>query len=612
MIRRNLANDWMIAAAMLLSTWLPAPVASALGFQGASSVLHGLPRSSHEIQIHPFGAQTSFGLFGRGQISFKDAVSQALRASSLNPLIEMRTTTVHGFGLHSSTESLDYRFFVNGVPLCNFQVRAHELQNKQMLVLGRLPEIDPYETTPISDWPNLEDTIERVTETVLSDTSAGHLGLATKSRCLFVMDGHLLPVWNLTVYADGLPYHVLADAYETIKVSPAFFDVDGSAKVYPLNRLDTALIDVPLKELIGDGSLTSAYLKTVVPTSITKAVETTHTFAYPTTDTRFDEAQVFAHAQTHFDFFKSLGFEWYGPKPLEVKIHIAPAGRPNNALFIPGSNVEGTKPSISIHDGDGVDLQNLITDGDVVSHEFGHHVIYKTLRSTEGESLVLHEGLADFFAFSRTNDPCLGESICPKGSGACILENQCLRTAANGLIYNDQVWVDWAGPKYRLGHLHGQLISGLLWDLRTEHNMPGADVSALVFKAVSLFQEDSGLRDFMLSLFTADLDVFGGKYAGFIHAAGTKRGMTEFFSDVTPGQPIPPLSGNKGAAATTPPKAKESEREKNSDGSPFKCGTIAYDQDKTSVVLLTFLLALPLLVAMRPLPARSRNRNQRR
>lgn len=605
------SQTWLAGFGATLLALAPAAPAHALGFLGAKQALQGLSQSTQPIDAHPFGNNNSspaFGLFSRGAISFHDAVTQVLRAGKVNPLIELRATSIKGFGLATDRESLDYGFFINGIPLCDVQVRAHELKDRNMLILGTVPEIAPYETAPKTAWPDLNVTLSRVTETVVAQTSASNVELAHKSQCLYVVDGHLLPVWNLTVLADGLPYTVLADAYDTVKMSRAFFDVDGDAQVYPKNRLDPALVPVKLTDLTGDGSLSSTYLKTIVPPSYTAVKEPTMVFNFPTTDKRFDEVQVYAHAQTHFDWFKSMGFEWYGPTPLEIKIHIAPAGRPNNALFIPGSTDDGTLPSISIHDGDGVDLQNLISDGDVVSHEFGHHVIYKTLRVTDGESLVLHEGLADFFAFSRTGDPCLGESICPKGSPACIQEGQCLRTAANGLVYNDQLWNDWAGTKYRLGHLHGQLVSGLLWDLRTEFAVPGDDLSRMVMKAVSYFKRDSGLRDFMLALFTADSEVFGAKYSQQIRDAANKRGLAEFFVDVTPGQPIPPLSGNSSISGASTPATKEKKKDKKGDDNPFSCGTIAYDMDKTSAVVLSFLLALPLFFACAPVPARARAR----
>lgn len=611
-----------LTATMILAL---APSAQALSFKGAERALRRLPQSGRDLVLHPFGQATQNGnvdptqpamaLFQRGGLSFNEAVKTVLRSDFLNPMIEMRGTPVTGFGLATGGHSEDFRFYVGGVPLCGFQVRAHSLTGPKsqggMFVLGSLPDVDPYEPVPASDWPDLGLTLDNVTKDTVELTGAKRLTLASRSRCLHVVDGRLLPVWNLKVYADGMPYVAWADAYETVKIERAFFDVDGTAKIYPHNRLDASLVDLKLKDLAADGTLSSTYLKTIVPPAYTPVSSTTHNYQIAPTDLRFDELQVYAQAQIHFDFFSSLGFEWYGPKPLEIKIHIEPDNRKNNALFIPGSDIDGSRPSISIHDGDGIDLQNLVSDGDVVSHEFGHHVIYRTLRSTSGESLVLHEGLADFFAFSRTGDACLGESICPQGSTACILESQCLRTADNGLVYDDELWNTWAGAKYRLGHLHGQLVSGMLWDLRTEQGIPAADVSKMTMKAVSYFKENSGLRDLMLALFTADLELFGAQYADKIYAAGTKRGLGGMFADVTPGQPIPALEGTNPALGGTAPTASTKKKEKE-DNNPFKCATIAYDADRTSGIFLMLLLSIPLFFVLAPKPARAPARKKNR
>lgn len=81
-------------------------------------------------------------------------------------------------------------------------------------------------------------------------------------------------------------------------------------------------------------------------------------------------------------------------------------------------------------------LTNLPVDADVIGHEFGHHIIYQTITSVSGESLILHEGLADYFTFAHTKDDSLGESICPAGSLACWTKGQCLRTANNDINFS--------------------------------------------------------------------------------------------------------------------------------------------------------------------------------
>src|SRR5690606_34583582 len=108
----------------------------------------------------------------------------------------------------------------------------------------------------------------------------------------------------------------------------------------------------------------------------------------------------------------------------------------------------------------------LSTNSDVVAHEFGHHVEFESLQETRGESLVMNEGLTDYFAMARSGDSCLGESICPYNSSINCEVNQkapkqsCLRSAtAVKYVLNENTKTD--------AHFKSQFISGMLWDLRT-------------------------------------------------------------------------------------------------------------------------------------------------
>ena len=229
-----------------------------------------------------------------------------------------------------------------------------------------------------------------------------------------------------------------------------------------------------------------------------------------------------------------------------------------------------------------------------MSHEFSHHVIYKTLTSTSGESLILHEGLADGFVFMRTGNACLGESICPKGSGACIFEGQCLRSGEINLKYQDDNWNAWS----RQGHLRGQLISGFVWDLYKGEKLAKDSVSALVFKAISYFRADSGLRDFVLAMFTADRDLFAGANFELIKATAEAHNLGEFISDVQP-TAIPALEGTTSALPQDLTDNKGKKKNKGDDN-PFKCGTIAMPTGDASKMFLLFLISLPLILAATP------------
>lgn len=600
-----------------------APSAVALSFKGPLDLFPKALQTTRNVTMHPLGADklalpSAFGLFQGGSLDLETAVARTLRGK-LNPLVEMRfTDTTDGLSLTTGTSSRDAAFFVGGVPLCNFQLRAHALADRTVLMLGTVPDVDPSVRFQPADWPDRELAFEKAAAAVdkVADV-AGDIALKSASRCIYVENGGLLPVWKMKVTKGGLPYEVLADAYEIQAMQQGFFDVvTGKAKVFEHNGADAAKIDFDLPGLIGDGTLTSGFLKAVLPSDgkYVKVNEPTHTYDYDNADARFIELSAYAHAQMHWDFARSIGFEWYGPAPIEIKIHTKPGGRSNNALFIPGDAGDGTLPQIQIDDGDGIDLQNLGLDGDVVSHEFGHHIVYRTLRTTDGQSLALHEGLADFFAFSRTGDPLLGETICPPESGACILPGQALRTADLGLRYKDEAWVAWAGARNRLGHLHGQLISGLLWDLRKAGEMAPADVTRLTLKAVSFFKADSGFRDLIISLFMADKELFGGRDYGILTQHINARGLGEFLSGIaTVDGILPALEGGGGASVNgivpgaPDPSAKE-KKETKGDENPLRCGTIPGVDPATVALAGLLILVAPLLAALLPKPERAKAR----
>lgn len=595
--------------AFLGSPLIPGPASQALTFGKNPIGFRNLEPAKKEIQNHSFGVGTlhhrSQLLLNHGQISFVEAVNSHLRSLVKNPNLQIRSTpSAVSLGLQTGTKSHDFRFFVNGVPLCEYHVRAHELSDRSVFVLGSVPDVDDYEGAP-TEWPDFNLAWDNIVASIKEESGQNSITLKHRSKCVIAVNQKLMPVWKVKVEAGTLPYFALADGYETISFEPGFFDVDGTASVYEQNRLTGAVKDTPLTDLVGDGTLKTGFLKTTVPTAgWTQAKEANHTFNYPTTDLRFDEVQAFANVQKHFNYFKTLGFEWYGPAPLDVRLHVKPQGRANNALFMPGSDLDGSLPSISIDDGDGKELQNLVSDGDVVSHEFGHHVIYKTLRKVDGESLVLHEGLADFFAFARTQDGCLGESICPVGSGACIIEGQCLRTSINSLKYEDSLWQQWAGPRQRLGHLHGQIISGMLWDLLKTGDVPVEELPKLVLKAVGYFQESSGFRDLILALLTADKEIYAGKYGAKIKAAAENRDLGQFISDVDLNKDLPGLEGTEGSSTLPSDVAPQEKKEDKGDENLFNCGTIVGQPVSGGLLLLILALLIPLVIRKKPEPVR--------
>ena len=152
-------------------------------------------------------------------------------------------------------------------------------------------------------------------------------------------------------------------------------------------------------------------------------------------------------------------------------------------------------------------------------YELGHHILYQGLKSIKGESLVLHEGLADYLVFARTNNKCLGETICPEGTIACV-QKQCLRTADNDLNYE--------GVLPRSAHQKGQLFSALMWEIGEDIGQQ--ETAALLHKSLQYLQGSSGYKDFIISLMSADKEVNAGKNACLIQDKLEARGFGNLMS----------------------------------------------------------------------------------
>ncbi len=556
-----------------------------------------MPINVRSVGVNPFSnIPKSFQKYVHGTSTFNEAFQSYLANEIASPVLKINLkNSSSSFGLLSlGEESYDADFSVAGVPLCNYQVRAHKLLSGGVFVLGNVPELDHNTAIPTpEEWPDLHATYTNLNNP---------MELRAAKPCFAVSNGQLTPMWSLTLLSEGLLYTALANETEVRHFQKEFFDAQGSAYAFEQNKLEGSLQAVTLNDLVGanDPTLTSSVFKTYVESPYQRASEPSLQFNYNVTDPRFDEVQAFVHAQNHLSFFTNLGFEWYGPKPMLIKLHVKPGGQINNALFTPGES-STSLPSIQIHDGDGVDLRNLISDGDVVSHELGHFIVYKNLKVTEGQSLVLHEGLADSFVFFRTADACLGNSICPEGGRMCAVPNTCLRTADNTIKYKDETWNQWAGRTGRLGHLHGQVISGMLWTLVAQNKLSTNDVSRLTYKAVSYFKADSGFCDFIASLVTAEKELFNGSHADDLRAVINDRGLGEFLPDA-----VPTCVGSTGQSAleSSSSTSSESTEKKTSKSNPFlpSCGRIDHSQGHTDNTALFALMLIPLLFSLVKMP----------
>ena len=379
---------------LVVALGLPGSQASAFNFQFGKSPLMELPIDGTQLKIHPFSSEHNFkfnsnggfALLRRGVTDLDGAVNEVVRRNLLSPIVQMRASSYeHGMSLYGGEKSREYTFFVNNTPICHYSVKAHLLSDSSTLILGRVPNVDNVEPAPVSDWPNAADSVEKG---VLSLREAGHqfsnAKLIRTSKCYNINSGALQPMWDSTVEIGGLPFQMVGDAYETVMLVPQYFDVAGKVQAYEYNSNSPNLKTFTI-ELTGDKTLKSEFFETINSNGIPRAQSDTHNFIFPANNVNFPEASVFAHVNAQYEFVKSLGYNWVGAKPMLLEVHQTFSGKVNNALFRPAESTETGKPTISVGDGDGKILTNLPVDSDVVAHEFGHHTVYRELKSTQGE-----------------------------------------------------------------------------------------------------------------------------------------------------------------------------------------------------------------------------------
>jgi hypothetical protein len=281
----------------------------------------------------------------------------------------------------------------------------------------------------------------------------------------------------------------------------------GLARIYDRSPLDS-LIDQPLL-LTGDGTLTSEHFESD-GSNVARAFAGDLQFIYEVGDARFPEVSTFTNATRVLAWFASFGFDMAEEK-ITIQANATIGGSVNNAVYMPSV---GAGATIAIGSGDGAVLQNLALDRDVVFHEFSHHVIFQKLQATSGESLVLHEGLADSLTMLHNDDPCLGPSICPALSSVCAVQGQCLRTADNNLTMSTAPGT---------AHLDSQVLSGYIWDLHQSGTFSGTELVTLTLAAIDQLSSQSSFVEFVNAMLSEDQSLFGGAHGGIIGSLAADR-----------------------------------------------------------------------------------------
>lgn len=203
----------------------------------------------------------------------------------------------------------------------------------------------------------------------------------------------------------------------------------------------------------------------------------------PATDNRDyvnQESNAFHHVNVMHDYYTSSPFD-YQAMDYQTLIYMNQGGGTNG-----GS--DGTNLYFGSDNG-----QMWAGAADVVYHEYTHSTIHHLYghwigdpNHTEYESTAMDEGLSDYFACAKTNDPTQGESV-----GVS-------RTCDNSYTMDDFNVITDNG--YRGAHANGQIISGACWNLRQA--LSGIDL--LVFEALERTPHATSFSDFADNIVYSD------------------------------------------------------------------------------------------------------------
>lgn len=396
------------------------------------------------------------------------------------------------------------------ISFCEVYGRAFQLSPDQFLIKGNFNVFDNAKnSSDLSFEFATDEQVLSAYDKIMTQQNwlqqTEKLPVYDKTPCVFINQKTKLlqAAWNIKFFIGHIPVSALIAQNELLSVEPLAFHLDGLARIYDRTKKEsTALATVHLPNMSGRGYLCNDMFTTSVPTGIGMAFDKEFKYLYSTADKRFQETSLFANANEMWTYFTSLGFDNWAKAQIEIFIKNELEGGPS--YINPDISSSVLRPRIYVTQGaDKLGLKNLNTDFDVVGHELGHHIVSKyvgTARSDENRTL--HEALADAFVMLYTNDPCLGETICAKGSSTCI-NDACLRTAENDLNYTKEPYTGYAW------HKKSQLITGLLWDLNIKHKMDIKHLGQILAGAVRTLSKETNYSEFLNALLTSEAVVSG-------------------------------------------------------------------------------------------------------
>ncbi len=475
---------------------------------------------------NPFYVKTLIENYRYGYIDLTTMMQKTI-TELYNPLINIKEKpSIYSLlgpsssNLNPGVSSTLYDVVVGNYPVCDTDIVVHNHKDFDApVIFGSLPTNPDVKFIPDSShFPDPTRTSAILKNKLTEAYGELNPSLSIDKACLYPDGDRLVPSLSFIVTIGEKPYNIITDELEIYHFKKLFFSVNGTATIFDKNRTG-GLKTLGLSNLDGSGYLSDPNFYTSSPS---RAYSPSNIFNFEPDTDQFRETSVFKNAQDYYAWFQTLGYSWHDSKKIKLIPNDIIDGDTNNAYFAPRTS-DSEDSSIHVGNGDGVILKDLAIDRDVVNHEFGHFIIFSTLKNapSDSQALVIHEGLADFFVMMRNQSPCLAATVCPQNSTLCM--DSCLRTAANSLTLQ-------TAPSE--AHLKSLFLSGMLWDLYQTDGIPYEDMLALSFRSVTLLGTSSGYHDLVAAFLVADLANFNMKYCSRILARANFRGLSQYTRDL--------------------------------------------------------------------------------
>lgn len=481
-------------------------------------------RSRLEMQ----GSTSIFQLASSDDQILKTKVFEYLSGFQMDPELEIRK--ISEMSLPTGRHSLRYKFYWRGIPLYNIILSTH-LTRGELYFVGEVPvgtlalTSEDLKNTPSMNQVAVQlDQLFSGEDFLYQPTDKNQLKIFP---CI-VDDQEYQFASCFSVEMKGVHYNGASNLERIIDLDRSSFSATGSISYYPKNP--SSPVATENFELAESDKLENKYF-TTAPYGAERSVSISKKFEFATSNPSFPEANIFAQANKMLEWYRSIGYNWDN-KAIKLVMNSTDSANINNAGYYPRGTDGTSGPLVITGKGDGDILQNLSLDSDVVAHEIGHHMIFRSITSTKyddnstikNHSGALHEGMADFFAYARSGDSCLGESICPAGSSLCIIPT-CLRTAALSTTdWNYESSFYKSQPDAGV-HIKGMLVAATLWDaMKAGGN--NLEFAKLTLNSIDYLKSPaSSYSDLFIALVSSDQELFAGKYCPAIFASAKARGL---------------------------------------------------------------------------------------